>query len=174
VRIGQVIGERVRAQREERGWTQAKLGEHVGSYLGQDWSRQAISAAEKGKRSFTAAELLTFADVLGVSISYLMTPPPEVDVIEIAPGIDAEAATIVEAATSFRGTDSAEEKFTETGRRFFQHLADLRRLLVQVQADMEAFVADLQAVHAARKDEGAEPAAVAVTKTSTEAEEKHA
>lgn len=159
MRIGEVIGERVRAQREERGWTQTKLGERVGSHLGQDWSRQAISAAEKGKRAFTAAELVTFAHVLGVSVSYLLTPPPGVDVIEMAPGIGAESATIAEAVTPYRGTDSAEEKFIVAGRRFFQHLADLREILALVLDDMDAFVANLQAVHAERGGESAETVA---------------
>lgn len=157
MRIGQVIGERVRVQREARGWTQAKLGELVGSQLGQEWPRQAISAAEKGKRAFTAAELVTFAHVLGVGIGHLLTPPPGVDSIEMAPGIAAEPAVIAEAIRPVREADSVAEKFTETGLRFFQHLADLRQMLAQVQADMDAFVADLEAVHAAREGDGAGP-----------------
>jgi transcriptional regulator with XRE-family HTH domain len=156
VRIGEVIGERVRAGREEHGWTQAELGRRVGAHLGQGaWSRQVISSTEQGKRSFTAAELVTFAHVLDVSVTYLLTPPPGVDVIEIAPGIGADVAVIDKALTPFRGTDSAEEKFTKSGLQFFQHLADLGQLVNQVQADMDAFVADLQAVHSARKDENA-------------------
>jgi transcriptional regulator with XRE-family HTH domain len=156
VRIGEVIGERVRARREERGWTQAELGRHVGSHLGQgDWSRQVISSTEQGKRAFTAAELVTLAHVLDVGITYLLTPPPGVDVIEIAPGAGADLAVISKVLTPFRGTDSAEEKFTKTGLRFFEHLEDLRQLVDQVQADMDAFVSDLQAVHDQQKQQGA-------------------
>ena len=159
VRIGEVIGERVRARREELGWTQAKLGSDVGSHLGQGaWSRQVISSTEQGKRAFTAAELVTLAHVLDISITYLLTPPPGVDVIERAPGIGADLAVISKVLTPFRGTDNAEAKFTKTGLQFFQHLGDLRQLVDQVQADMDAFVADLQAVHGAREDQGPGPA----------------
>jgi transcriptional regulator with XRE-family HTH domain len=156
VRIGEVIGERVRARREERGWTQAELGRRVGSHLGQgDWSRQVISSTEQGKRAFTAAELVTFAHVLDVGITYLLTPPPGVDVIELAPGIGAGSVVMAKLLTPSRGSDSgAEEQFTKTGLRFFQHLGDLRQMVDQVQADMDAFVNDLQAVHTQRNQQG--------------------
>jgi transcriptional regulator with XRE-family HTH domain len=149
VRIGVVIGERVRARREERGWTQAELGRRVGSHLGQgDWSRQVISSTEQGKRAFTAAEL-------DVGITYLLTPPPGVDVIELAPGIGAGSVVMAKLLTPSRGSDSgAEEQFTKTGLRFFQHLGDLRQMVDQVQADMDAFVNDLQAVHTQRNEQG--------------------
>jgi transcriptional regulator with XRE-family HTH domain len=156
VRIGEVIGERVRARREERGWTQAELGKRVGTHLGQgDWSRQVISSTEQGRRAFTAAELVTLAHVLDVSVSYLMMPPPGVDVVELAPGVGAEPAVIAKALTSHREPDSAEEEFTKSGLRFFQHLADLRQIVGQVQADMDAFVSDLQAVHTQQRQQDA-------------------
>lgn len=157
VRIGEVIGERVRAQREKQGWTQAELGKRVGSQLGQgDWSRQVISSTEQGRRAFTAAELVTFAHVLDVSITYLLTPPLGVDTIEIAPGISTEAAVVVETVNSYRGTSSTEEKFTETGKRFFRRLGELRQLLAQIDADMNAFADDLQAMQDQRKQQAGE------------------
>jgi transcriptional regulator with XRE-family HTH domain len=152
VRIGEVIGDRVRAAREKAGWTQTELGKRVGQRLGQrGWSRQVVSAAEQGRRAYTAAELLTFADVLGVSVTFLLTPPPDVSTIEIAPGVSTDTMAVVDAVTSHKDTDTA-ERFAETGRRFFSDLADLRQLLNQVFIDMEAFVADLQAVHGERED----------------------
>jgi hypothetical protein len=109
--------------------------------------------------------------VLGVGVGYLLTPPPGVGDIEMAPGVTEESVVIVEAITSPKGTDSTDEKFTETGLRFFQHLADLRQVLAQVQADMDAFVAELMAVHAARKDDSPGPRATAAQReTSLEAE----
>jgi hypothetical protein len=57
--------------------------------------------------------------------------------------------------TPSRGADSgAEEQFTKTGMRFFQHLGDLRQIVDEVQADMDAFVNDLQAVHTQRNQQG--------------------
>jgi transcriptional regulator with XRE-family HTH domain len=156
VRISEVIGERVRAQRVEHEWTQTELGQQVGAYLGQEWTRQAISAAEKGKRAFTAAELLTFARVLGVGVTYLLSPLPGTGDIEMAPGVAIEPLAIVEAINSPAGTGSEEEKFVETGMRFFQSIADLSQVLGRLQADMDAFVSGLRAVHAARNHQAAD------------------
>lgn len=56
--------------------TQAELGERVGGTLGRTWSRQAVSTAEKGGRSFTAVELFVLAFELQVSIGSLFLPVP--------------------------------------------------------------------------------------------------
>lgn len=62
------VGLNLKLYREAVGMTQAQLGRALGPILGQEWSRQAASAAEKGVRSFTAAELLSLSKILGVSI----------------------------------------------------------------------------------------------------------
>lgn len=56
--------------------TQAELGEQVGRYLGRTWSRQTVSAAEKGGRAFTALELVVISVVLGVPLNVLFLPHP--------------------------------------------------------------------------------------------------
>jgi transcriptional regulator with XRE-family HTH domain len=154
VRIGEVIGERVRTARDGLGWTQTELGKRIGARLGQRaWSRQIVSAAEQGKRAYTAAELLAFANELDVSISYLLTPPLGVEAVEMAPGVNEHSTTILKAVFPRSSRSAADEKFAESGQRFFQHVADLHQLTVQIQGDIEALVTDLQVVHAERGDE---------------------
>lgn len=86
MQIEQVIGTRIATAREQSGITQGELGKRVGEWLGQDWTRQAIWAAEKGKRSFTAAELITFSYALNVAPDFLLTPPVEVREVHLPSG----------------------------------------------------------------------------------------
>ena len=78
-----MIGQRIRARREELELSQAQLGKHMGELLGRDWPRQAVSAAERGARAFTAAELVAFAVSLQTSISGLLMPRADVTEIEL-------------------------------------------------------------------------------------------
>ncbi|WP_425568319.1 hypothetical protein [Nonomuraea rubra] len=45
-----------------------ELGEALGRYLDRPWSRQAVHQAERGQRSFTAAELTALALALDTSV----------------------------------------------------------------------------------------------------------
>jgi transcriptional regulator with XRE-family HTH domain len=55
----------------QRQLSLAELGEALGRYLGRTWSRQAVHQAERGQRSFTAAELTALALVLDTSVQAL-------------------------------------------------------------------------------------------------------
>ncbi|MGW1669003.1 helix-turn-helix transcriptional regulator [Streptomyces sp. NPDC002324] len=70
----EVIGERIAGIRADRQMSQAELGEALATYLEKPWSRQAVYTAEKGKRAFTAAELVALALVLEVEVPDLMAP----------------------------------------------------------------------------------------------------
>ncbi|WP_158641285.1 helix-turn-helix transcriptional regulator [Amycolatopsis eburnea] len=86
MRVEEIVGIRMREHREARDMTQEQLGEELGYFLGNAWSRQAVSSAEKGKRAFTAAELLTIADSLGITCADLLRPPPSLREIEMPSG----------------------------------------------------------------------------------------
>ncbi|MGW5333623.1 helix-turn-helix transcriptional regulator [Streptomyces bauhiniae] len=75
MRLEEVIGSQIADRRASVGMSQAELGEGLGRYLERAWSRQAVHSAEKGKRAFTAAELVAFALVLDAEVPDLMTPP---------------------------------------------------------------------------------------------------
>lgn len=89
MRLEDAIGWNVARLREAAGLSQAQLGEALGAYLGKPWSRQAVSAAEKGRRAFTAAELVSLALVLKASLDHLLLPGALSSREELLPG-DAE------------------------------------------------------------------------------------
>lgn len=68
VKIEEVIGRNLLRIRERRNLSQSDLGQAIEQHLGKPWSRQAVSAAEKGRRSFTAADLMALARVLDVTM----------------------------------------------------------------------------------------------------------
>jgi transcriptional regulator with XRE-family HTH domain len=86
VRIESVIGEQITRAREDVGMSQSQLGDELGRLLGKPWPRQAVSQAEKGRRSFNAAELVAFAAALGRSVESLLVPPADVSTVTLADG----------------------------------------------------------------------------------------
>lgn len=86
VRAEEYVGQRIRERREELGMSQTDLGQRLAEYLGRQWTRQAVSAAEQGKRAFTAAELVAIAHVLDTRPARLVTPPIELKEVELPGG----------------------------------------------------------------------------------------
>lgn len=86
MRIEEVIGKRIAAIREEQDMTQAGLGELLGKLLGRQWSRQSVSSAEKGRRSFAAPDLVAFASALNVTVDRLLIPSADVDTVTLSEG----------------------------------------------------------------------------------------
>lgn len=71
MRVEEAIGRQIAHLRAERQLSLADLGETLGRYLGKPWSRQAVHQAERGQRSFTAAELTALALVLDTAVQAL-------------------------------------------------------------------------------------------------------
>jgi transcriptional regulator with XRE-family HTH domain len=65
------IGMRVRALREERGYSQEQLAEVLGL------NKSAISRVESGQRGLAVQELAAVAPFLGVSVDEVMFGKPE-------------------------------------------------------------------------------------------------
>lgn len=111
VKVEEVIGHNMLQVREDRGMSQAQLGEALVAYLGKSWSRQAVSAAEKGRRAFTAAELLALAHVLETTLYRLMTPPVSVKSVDMpAAGVTVSAKTLSRLALPTGATETAFEE----------------------------------------------------------------
>ena len=83
VRVEVVVGWQVRERRGALGLTQEQLGRELALYLPHPWSRQAVSAAEKGDRSFGAAELVALAAVLHTTVGDLLRPPLQESQVEL-------------------------------------------------------------------------------------------
>ena len=81
MQVEQAIGRQIARLRAQRQLSLADLGEVLGCYLGKPWSRQAVHQAERGQRSFTAAELIALALALDTSVQALFRA--EEDQIEL-------------------------------------------------------------------------------------------
>jgi transcriptional regulator with XRE-family HTH domain len=77
MRVEEAIGRQVAGLRAQRQLSLADLGEALGRYLGKPWSRQAVHQAERGQRSFTAAELTALALALDTSVQALFRAEDE-------------------------------------------------------------------------------------------------
>lgn len=71
MRVEEIIGKQIAHLRAQRQMSLTDLGEALGRYLGRPWSRQAVHQAERGQRSFTAAELTALALALDTSVQVL-------------------------------------------------------------------------------------------------------
>jgi len=77
MRVEEAIGRQVSRLRARRRLSLTDLGEELGRYLDKPWSRQAVHQAERGQRSFTAAELTALALVLDTSVQTLFRAADE-------------------------------------------------------------------------------------------------
>lgn len=86
MRVEELVGQCVRDRREELGMSQPEFGQRLAHWLGRPWTRQAVSAAEQGKRAFTTAELFAIAQVLDTRPARLLAPPLNVAELELPSG----------------------------------------------------------------------------------------
>ncbi|KGH48254.1 hypothetical protein IN07_03365 [Modestobacter caceresii] len=124
VRIEEVIGQNVRSRREELEMTQEELGRRVGGLLGREWPRQTVFTAEKGGRSFTAAELVAFAFVLDVSIERLFRLPLGERAIQLATGVGLDHAALRQSAEDGGPVQQKLEEMRQTLRTLFDANAE--------------------------------------------------
>lgn len=96
MKVEELVGRRVREMRELRGMTQEQLGAAIGELLGKPWPRQTVSAAEGGRRAFTAVELVAIARALSFYVGALFTPSWDMGApaIELSPGSSFELSEI--------------------------------------------------------------------------------
>ena len=73
----EAIGRQVSRLRARQQLSLTDLGEALGRYLDKPWSRQAVHQAERGQRSFTAAELTALALALDTSVPTLFRADDE-------------------------------------------------------------------------------------------------
>lgn len=133
----QVIGTNVRRVRLHRGMSQPEFGRLVGEFVtGQreGWSRQTVSALERGDRAFTVDDLLLLAYVLQVPPSALLLMPPDVSAVRV--GARTFGAGELGAAGWQRNetTDSL-ESLAEAIGRLHTRLGDLWQQAADAQDD---------------------------------------
>ena len=131
MRVEELVGRRIRAERERLGLTQGQLGEKLGEKLGRSWPRQAVSAAEQGNRAFTVAELLALAFTLGLSVGGMLMPPSGVDDVEMPNGTTFSREELVAAVLPRLDTERTFDRMQMTLgilTRYFDGIRDFARL----------------------------------------------
>jgi len=79
----EIIGINAQNARKGSGLHQSALAEHLNQLSGKPWTLSAVSEAERGRRTWTADDVVLFARALGLSPADLFRIPPDVDVVEI-------------------------------------------------------------------------------------------
>ncbi|MEU3432394.1 helix-turn-helix transcriptional regulator [Streptomyces sp. NPDC006863] len=71
------IGEHLRRLRRQAGMSQAEAGVAIAAHRGApSWSRQAVNAAERGNRAWTADDVVALAATFGVTPGSLFEEVP--------------------------------------------------------------------------------------------------
>lgn len=72
------VGQHLVSLRRRAGMSQVEAGRLIAAHLGATpWSRQAVSAAEKGRRNWTADDMMALAAAFGVTAGSLFDDVPE-------------------------------------------------------------------------------------------------
>lgn len=154
MRIEDVIARWITEGREVSGMTQVQLGERLGEILGKPWPKQAVSAAEKGRRAFTAAELVAFAVALGCNVETLLQPPMDVDEVTLSDGPPVKSGylrTIAATNTDLADLVTSMERLREVLVNTRRKAADTDKMTMLAQAKLAQAFQDL---HAALRGRG--------------------
>lgn len=138
----EVVGVNLTRYREREGISQAQLGRRIGSGAGRQWSRQAVSLAESGKRTFGVTDLVTICQGTGLTMADLLTIPDKVNVDlggdVPAPGFHLNGRMGLSALTR--------EKIQELHMNgYHQAVYDMRGHLDKVQGNLDKWYADHKA-----------------------------
>ena len=156
--IEEVIGTNLRRVREGRGQSQTEFGAALGEVLGSTWKPQTVSAAEKGRRQFVAADLVALAHALGVSVPTLLTPPSDVTTVTAGTvEVPASALTLL----PFSDGETVDPRFLEwsfrgvaMGRKWIDEATkDARAALDRVDSATEFQRGRIEAVERALRGE---------------------
>lgn len=168
VKLEEAIGKKLAWLRNDREMSQAQLGEALGRYLEKPWSRQAVNAAEQGKRAFTARDMVALALALETTVpSLLLNFELPADGVELRSGVQVSREEYRKLA--FHPADITGKSSTDlvegiaTLRDHYQHIRDWNDVLTRQIAQGETLLslAEQGAVlqKRAQERENAEPVA---------------
>jgi transcriptional regulator with XRE-family HTH domain len=129
LRIEEIVGMRIREAREAHEMTQEEFGGELAKYLGKPWPRQAVSQAEKGQRSFTAAELLACSMALECGVEDLFRPPADAFKLTFPSGI-----SVIYDPRAHPGEVPDVEKLRASLKTFVQSANEFRRAGAEARA----------------------------------------
>jgi transcriptional regulator with XRE-family HTH domain len=146
VRVEELAGQRIRAVREDRDMTQEELGRRLGKLLGREWPRQAVSAAERGRRAFTAAELVAIALTLRTSVGHLLTPPFDVDSVDLPGSVQIRREDLAAVVLPSVSADETLAGVAETVNRIQKNLGQVTEGTGMVTEATSRLWEDMQAL----------------------------
>lgn len=78
--VNEVVAYNLRQARQAQGWSQEALAKVLTLHTGRPWSNATVSAAERSRESgrtrrFDASDLMAFAAVFKVPVTYFFLPP---------------------------------------------------------------------------------------------------
>ncbi|GAB2837398.1 helix-turn-helix domain-containing protein [Microbacterium insulae] len=79
----EIIGQNVKRERRGIGMQQDAFAERLAALSGRAWTISAVSEAERGKRTWTADDVVLFARALALRPADLFSIPSDVDQVEI-------------------------------------------------------------------------------------------
>jgi transcriptional regulator with XRE-family HTH domain len=126
--VEQAIGHRIREIREAKGMTQEALGAELAVYLERPWSRQAVSAAEQGKRAFAAVELLALAQALDTPVVSLLRPPVTATTVDMPSGTKLDRNQVLTVIAHRRSLDAQLPAAQEAIRALLYAVVEGKRL----------------------------------------------
>jgi transcriptional regulator with XRE-family HTH domain len=137
-RIEEIIGRRVLERRTALNLTQEALAGRITGHLNREWTRQAVSAAEKGKRSFTAAELAAIAHTTGTTVTWLMSPPEGTGDVGLGDSACVPAEVLASALAPQVPGGQPLDGVHDAVYRLRLHAENLRRITGAADADISA------------------------------------
>lgn len=109
----QIVGANIEVARKRMGLSQQEFGRRVEQWLDTAWTRQAVSLAESGKRAFGVDDLMGLSVGLRVSISQLLTPPPETTTVALASGMELPRVFVERDVLAGFGQEDQRERYSE-------------------------------------------------------------
>lgn len=89
------IGQKIKEKRIERGWSQRELANRMGY-----GNNSTIARIEAGKVDIPQSRIVQFAEVLGVSVAYLMGWDEEIEKPTTSGGLSDKRKQLIEFAQS--------------------------------------------------------------------------
>lgn len=124
----EIIGINAQNARKGSGLHQSALAERLNQLSGKPWTLSAVSEAERGRRTWTADDVVLFARALGLSPADLFGIPVDVDEIEID-GQPVSREVIEPGARALSdGASAPLQVIARLTRALDDHMRDIERL----------------------------------------------
>lgn len=124
----EIVGANVKRIRGDTRLKQDEFAQRLELLSGRSWSINAVSEAERGKRTWTADDIVLFARALRVSPADIVTIPPTVEFVEIDGGPVSRQSIQPDATVLTGDADAPLQAMTRVTRALDGHLKTIAAL----------------------------------------------